>query len=84
MARKARRDCRVGQRKKREDSQRANAAVEMIKKTKKGFMKPAAAPALAPKLTTAGASFLATMKTEVSKTTKEMVEDVNRRSAASD
>ena len=84
MARKARRDCRVGQRKKREGSQRANAAVETIKKTKKGFIKPAAAAAAAPKLTSAGASFLATMKAEVTKNTKELVEDVNRRTAVAE
>ena len=84
MSRKGRRDCRVGQRKKREGSQRANAALETIKKTKKGFIKPAAAAAAAPKLTTAGASFLAAMKQEVTQATKDMREDVNRRTAAAE
>ena len=49
MSRKGRRDCRVGQRKKREGSKRADEAVEKIKKNKK-FGKKEAEKAAAPAL----------------------------------
>ncbi|KAL1503600.1 hypothetical protein AB1Y20_012077 [Prymnesium parvum] len=81
MARKNRRDCRVGERKKREASQRASAAVTAIKKSKKAGTLGAKPGDAAPPLSSAAASFLAAMKDEVAKTTQALVEDVERRTA---
>lgn len=71
----------MGDRKKRESSQRANAAVEAIKKAKK-LGKPAAKVLVAkPELTPTAAAFLSGLKEEVTKTTKAMVDHVNQRTA---
>lgn len=81
MARKNRRDCRVGLRKKREASQRAHASVEAIKKNKKLGKTANQKEEPRSELTAAAASFLEEMKADVKRTTKAMVEQAEQTAA---
>ena len=71
MARTNRRDCRVGQRKKREKSARADQTVKALKREKRGLapgkvklVKPATEPDVEP-ISAKSSDFLAKMRSEV-------------------